>query len=335
MKIGMLSFAHLHAESYIQNLLKHPDVEVIGIADESPNRGEYFAKEFGVYLFDSYNQLLATNPDAVIVCSENSKHRPLVEMAAREGAHVLCEKPLATNLEDARAIVEVCEKAGVTLMTAFPMRFSPAVGQVKARMDAGEFGQVYCFATRNQGPLPIKHRIWFADKALAGGGALTDHVVHLLDILRWYLRSEVVEVYAGMNHIFHPDDIDVETGGLVMLTFENGVFATIDSSWSRPTIAPLWGGLTFEIEVITERGAVLVDAFSQAVTVFRQDISRPDWEYFGTDFNQSMINEFISAIQENRQPLITGWDGYKAVEVVAAAYKSVETGQPVQLPFEN
>jgi predicted dehydrogenase len=329
MRIGILSFAHLHGEAYIQNLRAIPGVEMIGLADENLARGEKYSREFDAHLFRSYEELLATHPDGVVICSENSKHRPLVEMAAAAGVHVLCEKPLATRLEDAKAIVDACRNAGVFLMTAFPMRFSTPLIEVKARLDAGDLGQVYCFNGTNQGELPTKGRTWFADKQLAGGGALMDHTVHLVDIMRWYMGSEVAEVYARTNRIFHADEVDVETGALEMITFQNGVFASIDCSWSRPPYWPSWGGLTFEM--VTDRGAVLVDAFSQNLTVFSHDLQRPAWLYWGSDANQAMVNEFVAAIRENREPLVTGMDGYLAVEVALAAYQSDQTGQPVQL----
>lgn len=329
LKIGILSFAHLHAEAYIQNLLAAPGVELIGIADEDRARGERFAGQFGVRLFDTYADLLAARPDGVLVCTENSKHRPLVEMAAAAGAHVLCEKPLATTPEDARAIVDVCKRAGVILMTAFPVRFSAPIAEVKARLDAGDLGRPFCFNATNQSELPRKHREWFVDPELAGGGAVADHTVHLADLMRWYLNSEVVEVYAQTNRIFHGDEVQVETGGLVMLTFENGVFASIDSSWSRPDYWPTWGGLG--LELVTERGAVLVDAFKQNLIVYRPDLQRPMWSHWGSDINAAMIAEFLAAIREGRQPLVTGEDGLRAVEIVHAAYRSAASGQPVKV----
>ncbi len=329
MKIGILSFAHLHAEAYIQNIRAVPGVEMMGLADEDRQRGEHFARQFNARLFDSYEVLLAAKPDGVIVCSENSRHRPLVEMAAAAGAHVLCEKPLATRLEDAQAIVDACTRAGVKLMTAFPMRFSAPLVQVKTRLDAGDLGRVYCFNATNQGALPRHHREWFVDKELAGGGAVMDHVVHLADILRWYLGSQVTEVYAQTNRIFHANTVDVETGGLLMLTFANGVFATLDCSWSKPPYYPTWGGLT--LEMVTERGAVIVDAFRQNLTVYRHDLQRPVWAYWGSDANQAMLNEFVDAIVQDRAPSVTGMDGYRAVQVALAAYESAKTGQPVRL----
>lgn len=329
MKIGIMSFAHLHAEAYINNLRAVPGVEMIGLADEDAQRGQHFAQLFNAHYFDSYEALLNAQPAGVVICCENSQHRTLVEMAAEAKAHVLCEKPLATNPTDSQAMVKACQRADVKLMTAFPMRFSTPLLEVKARLDAGDLGQVYCFNATNQGEVPRHHREWFVDKELAGGGAITDHTVHLADVMRWYLTSEVVEVYAQTNHILHATDVDVETGGLIMLTFANGVFASIDCSWSKPHYYPTWGGLTFEL--VTERGAVVVDAFKQNLTVYRHDVQRPLWAYWGSDMNQAMIDEFVAAIREDRPPRVTGVDGHRAVEVVAAAYESARTGQPVRL----
>jgi len=332
MKIGIMSFAHHHAEAYIDNVRNVPGVELLGLADEDAARGQHFAQTFHTPYFDSYEALLNARPDAMLVCSENSKHRPLVEMAAAAKVHVLCEKPLATSPADAQAMVEACRQAGVKLMTAFPMRFSTPLLEVKARLDAGDLGQVYCFNATNQGEAPLHLRPWFVDKELAGGGALTDHIVHLADVMRWYLGSEVTDVYAQSNRILYANEIAderVETGGLVMLTFANGVFASIDCSWNKPNYYPTWGGLTFEL--VTERGAVLVDGFKQNLTVYSHDVRRPLWAYWGSNINQAMIDDFVAAIREERAPRVTGEDGLRAVEIVAAAYESTRTGQPVRV----
>jgi predicted dehydrogenase len=329
MKIGIMSFAHHHAEAYIANLRQIEGVEIASVADDDVERARTFARRFEAPFAPSYEALLASRPDGVIVASENSRHRPLVEMAAAAGVHVLCEKPLATKLDDARAIVGACERAGVLLMTAFPMRFSAPLQAVKQQLDIGDLGVVYAFNATNQGELPTAHRDWFVDRELAGGGAIMDHTVHLVDIMRWYLGSEVEEVYAQSNRVFYASEVEVETGALEMLRFQNGVFATIDASWSRPPYWPTWGGLAFEM--VTDRGAVLVDAFSQNLTVYRHDLGRASWLHWGSDANQAMIAEFVSAIREQRQPAVTGMDGYRALEVTLAAYESAEKGEPVRL----
>ncbi|HLE90139.1 MAG TPA: Gfo/Idh/MocA family oxidoreductase [Anaerolineales bacterium] len=328
-RIGILSFAHHHGEAYISNLRRMQGVELLGVADDDPTRGEKIAGQNEARFFPSYEALLEAKPDGVIICTENNRHRPLVEMAAARGVHLLCEKPIATTLEDARAIVEACDKAGVLLMTAFPMRFSAPLLEIKTRLEYGDFGDIYCFNATNQGELPTKYRAWFVDPELAGGGAIMDHTVHLVDIMRWFTASEVETMYARSNRIFHADDVAVETGALEMLTFQNGVFATIDASWSRPQYWPTWGGLTFEM--VTQRGTVIVDAFRQNLNVYRDDWQRSNWAYWGSDMNQAMVSDFAAAIRENRPPRVTGMDGLRAVEAALAAYESDRTGQTVHI----
>jgi predicted dehydrogenase len=328
-KIGILSFAHHHGEAYISTLRRMDGVELLGVADDDPMRGQTIAAQNHAYYFHSYDDLFDAKPDGVIICTENNRHRPLVEMAASLGVHVLCEKPIATTMEDARAIVEACEKAGVFLMTAFPMRFSAPLLEIKARLDQGDFGDIYCFNATNQGELPTKHRAWFVDPELAGGGAIMDHTVHLVDMMRWFTGSEVETMYARSNKIFHAEEVEVETGALEMLTFENNVFATIDASWSRPQYWPTWGGLTFEM--VTQRGAVIVDAFRQNLNVYRHEWQRSNWAYWGSDMNHAMLSDFAAAIRENRPPRVTGVDGLRAVEATLAAYESDRSGQTIQV----
>lgn len=336
MRIGILSFAHHHAESYIHQLRALPEAELIGLADDDPDRGRQYAEAHGTRFYPSYKALLEDQPDGVLICSENSKHRALTEMAAQAGSHVMCEKPLATNLDDAQEMIATCRRANVVLMTAFPMRFSAPILAVKDRLDHGEFGQVYCYNTTNQGRMPINERAWFVDKRLAGGGAVIDHTVHLADLLRWFTSSEVSEVYAQTNRILHGDVVDVETGANLMLTFDNGIFATIDASWSKPLNFPTWGGLTMEI--VSQRGATRVDAFKQNLNLFQQEPATNSWLYWGSDADRGMVAAFLEAIAAapDRQVIgrgATGEDGYKALEIALAAYRSAEIGRPIRLPL--
>ena len=334
MRLAIISFAHVHAEGYIHNLRAVPDAQVIGFADDDAERGQHFADLYGLDYFDSYEDLISERPDGVIICSENAYHLPLIQMAAEAGVHVLSEKPLATTLEDAQAILDVCARAGVHLMTAFPMRFSAPILEVYRLITTGQLGHIIGANTTNQGKLPRYHtvypRAWFEDKTLAGGGAVIDHTVHLTDLLRWFLRSEVVEVFADVSDILYSDaGVNVETGGLVMLTFDNGTFVSIDCSWSKPPNYPTWGGLTMEL--VGKNGFVRVDPFKQVIPVFRREADGGTWAYWGSDSNQGMIDEFAAAIRDDRAPSVTGYDGYKAVEIALAVYRSVETGQPVRL----
>lgn len=333
LRVGILSFAHLHADGYINNLRMNPFVEFIGFSDDDAVRGVEVARKYDARYFSSHEALIEERPDAVVVCSENSRHLPLVAMAAHAGVHILCEKPLATTVEDARTMVDVCQQAGVVLMTAFPMRFNAPAIEVKRALTDGRVGQIIACTATNQGECPYYHRSWFVDPLLAGGGAMADHIVHAADLLRWYLGSEVTRVYAQSNHILYAQEApEVETGGLVSLDFANGVFATIDCSWSKPPYYPTWGGLT--MGVIGDAGVVNLNAFKQMLTVYTASTSRSRWDFWGSDADQWMINEFIAAIIEQRNPTVTGIDGLKAVEIVAAAYRSVASGQPESIAAE-
>jgi predicted dehydrogenase len=329
MRIAFLNVAHLHAEAYIHNLRCLPGVEVCGVADENAVRGQDFSRRHALPWFDSYERLLDTRPDGVLVCSENTRHAPLVRLAGERGVHVLCEKPLCIVRQEGLEMVETCRKNGAILMTAFPMRFSAPLLELKHQVQGGNLGRILCFNAFNQGELPLAYP-WFTDPALSGGGAVMDHTVHLADVMRWYTGSEVVEVYAQSNRIFHADKVQVETGGLVMLTFADGAFASIDCSWSRPVQSyPSWGGLGFEM--ITERGSISADAFRQNLTVYREDVKKTTWDYWGSDANQAMINEFVTAVAERREPAVTGVDGLRATEIVLAAYESIRTGDSVRV----
>jgi predicted dehydrogenase len=328
-RLGLMSFAHVHAEAYVENVRGIPDAQLVGAADDDRARGEHFAAKIGVQSFPTYQDLLAQHLDGVMVCSENTRHRALVEMAAQAGVSVLCEKPLATTLLDARAMIDACARASVTLMVAFPMRFSAPLLQARHAVDDGRVGKIACCIGTNQGQNPRRHRAWFADKQLAGGGAVMDHTVHLVDILRWYLRTEVAEVYAQTTGLLPGGNGEVETGGLILLTLANGLFASIDCSWSRPAAYPTWGGLT--LELIGERGVLRVDAFRQNLVIYPERSPAIHWQPWGSDANQAMMAEFVSAIREHRDPTVTGTDGYRALEVITAAYESARTGQPVRI----
>lgn len=334
MRLGIMSFAHLHAEGFAHNLQSAAGAQTVGFSDPDRERGRRFAEAFGLRWFERHEDLLAEGLDGVVVCSENARRRELVEMAAASHAHVLCEKPIETSLADAEAMRDVCERAGVRFMTAFPMRFDASIGSVRDALGRGELGELYAVNGINHSEIPAHHRAWFVDPDLAGGGAVMDHTVHLTDLIRWYTGSEVTEVYAEIGNPFRPGAFDVETAGLVTLGLANGVFASIDCSWSRPPSYPRWGHL--KMELIGQRGMLSVDAFAQALTAYsgedtRKGVRNPEWLNWGGDPNQAMIDEFVASIREDREPAV-GWrDGFEALRVALACYESAERCEPVAL----
>ncbi len=208
-----MSFAHVHAEGYIGLLRSMPEIEVVGFSDLDSTRGVAMAQHYSSHWYPTHEDLLEQDLEAVIVCTENATRREAVELAARAGCHVMCEKPIAVTLSDALAMRDAVTSAGVNFMTAFPMRFDPSVALIRERVKAGDLGRVYGVNGINHSEIPKAHRAWFSDRDLAGGGAVMDHTVHLIDLYRWMLNTEVLEVYAEVSNPFYPD-VDVDTAGL-------------------------------------------------------------------------------------------------------------------------
>lgn len=330
MRIGILSFAHLHAEGYQAQLKNIPGVELVGFSHPNPDEAKHYAEQYGLRWFSSHQALLAEGLDGAIICSENANHLELVELAAKANCQILCEKPIETNLEDAQAMKRVCEQNGVHFMTAFPMRFAPSAAAVRSAIQGGQLGRIYGVNGINHSEIPKAHRAWFADAALAGGGAVMDHVVHLADLLRWYFEAEVSEVYAEVDNLFYPNQVSVDTAGLLLLKLSNGVQASIDCSWSRPVWYPRWGHL--KMEVVGEQGVAVMDSFAQYVTVYARNAARnPSWMGWGPDTNGAMLEEWISSIREKRAPSVSWNDGFQAMRVALAAYESARTHTPVVL----
>jgi predicted dehydrogenase len=326
--IGMLSFAHGHAYSYASCLQQLPAVRLVGVADDDPARGREAARRFNTSYFANPEALLKENLDGVIICAENAKHRPLTEKAAPSTPHILCEKPIATTLADAQAMIQVCAVHGTKLQTAFPVRFSPPVQQLKTFLDRGSLGRIYSVKTTNHGRMP---GAWFVDKDLSGGGAVIDHTVHVIDLLRWFWATEVTEVFAEVGYsLLHPD-LGIDDAGLLSFQLANGVYGTLDTSWSRPKSYPTWGDI--KLEVLGENGTVRVDAFRQHVAVYSDAKGQSEWVGWGSNMDLGLIRDFVNMIARGDEPSITGLDGLKALEVALAAYRSAETGQPVPLPL--
>ncbi|MBO1332170.1 Gfo/Idh/MocA family protein [Streptomyces sp. VRA16 Mangrove soil] len=335
-KVGVLSFAHVHAGGFARGLAGLDGVEVLTAdPDTGPGvpgelRGKEFAARIGVNYVDTYEELFAWGPDKVVVCAENVRHRPLVELAASHGVDVLCEKPLATTPEDGAAMVEACRAAGVRLAVAHPVRFSPAYLAVREAVRAGTAGEVLTVSAANNGYMPGARRRWFVDPALAGGGALTDHTVHVVDLLDdLFEASPVTSVYAQTNNLLYEaaGDVPVETAGLLTLTYANGAVLTLDCSWSQPRHHPAWGGLS--MQVVGERAILEMDAFDQKVFGFDETARRPVELPYGVDLDGLMLRAFLFGPGEGPVDVTDGAAGLRALRIVAAAYESARTGRAV------
>lgn len=326
LRVGMLSFAHGHADSYAASLLRLPAVQLVGIYDADIPRGQKAATRYATAFYPTPAALLDQSLDGVIICSENALHAPLVHLATGKVRAILCEKPIATTLADAQAMIDVCRDHQTWLQIAFPVRFSPPVQQLKAMLDRQELGRVYSVKCTNHGSMPGG---WFQDPDLAGGGAVIDHTVHVIDLLRWFWQSEVAEVYAEVGiGLLHPGAA-IDDAGLLSFRLANGIYGTLDTSWSRPPSYPTWGDV--KIEVVGEKGVLTVNALNQHLSVSSEQWGKTRWLSWASDMDFGLIADFIDMIRSDRPPFITGEDGLAALQVALAAYQSAATTRPIQL----
>ena len=319
-RVGIVSFAHVHSPAYAAVLRDLDAADFVGITDDA-GRGAEAAERFGARFFDSADSLFG-EVDATIVCSENNNHARDAIPALEAGVHVLCEKPISTTLEDARAMIRASETSGSQLRIAFPVRYLPAVVRAREIVRAGSLGRVLALSGTNRGQIPGG---WFLDPELAGGGAVMDHTVHLADLLRWMLDVEVKSVYAEIDSFFGAggtDDAAILTLELEGGPFADGAFATIDPSWSRGDGYPTWGDVTLRIAGTS--GVLDVDPFARPLRIFEHETGTPSWSYTGEDMNALMLSDFLRGVAEGDPSGASGLDGLRALEVVLAAYRSAQ-----------
>lgn len=321
-KVGIISFAHMHAFDYANAIESLEDVQLVSIYDDNIKRGQEAAQKYKSSFYSNINDFLNSDIDAVIVTSENSAHMEHVLLSAKAKKDILCEKPIATNLEDAQTMIDVCKDEGVKLQIAYPVRFCDAIKEGKELVD--NLGDLLFIKTTNRGRNPGG---WFIEKELSGGGAVLDHTVHMVDVVRWYTGLEITEVSGQIDTMFSEEDID--DAGILDLKFENGLVMSHDCSWSKNQKYPTWGDVT--IELYGSKGSLEIDAFKDYFISY-DDEGSPVAEYFsGNDMNLELIEDFIRAVEGKQEVGITGYDGLKSLEAALAAYESMEHNKTIKL----
>lgn len=307
-----------------------------GLISGDPEKMRVIASQYGVpkdscYSYSDLAKLRDNrNIQVVYVVLPNALHRDAVVNAAQAGKHVLCEKPMATNADEARAMIEACQRANVKLMIAYRCQYEVNNRELAKRARAGEFGQIQmvdAINTQNQGD-PAQ---WRQVKKLAGGGSLPDVGLYCLNTTRALLGEEPIEVSAS---IYSPDNDprfkEVESNVSFTLRFPSGVIANCATSYSlhehrnlrvlgskgTAEIANAFGYEGQKLQVTRREGQA--EANSQLTLGLKNQFSLE-------------IDHMALCVRSNVKPRTPGEEGLQDQLIMAAIYESARTARPVKL----
>jgi len=326
MTVGLISSAHVHADSYVEILKSSDAFHFIGVWDDDQNRGKRFCNLHGVDYFDRFEDLISTC-ECVVVTSENVKHKEHITKCAGKVKGILCEKPLAPTIDDAQKMIEVCAKQGTNLCTAFPVRFHPVSKRVKEIVVSKELGEIKMIISTNRGKVPPG---WFTSPELSGGGAIMDHVVHVVDFLRWSTGKEFRTVRTSLGRQINKG-LQVEDCAILELKLEE-IPVTLDCSWGMPVSYPYWGEV--KIRLILEKGVIEADVFSQNIVFRSNESHHEEWINYGDNADEVMLLSFVDFIRYGTD-FPTAKDGLEATRVVEKAYESVKLNREVVIHGEE
>ncbi|MBW3624486.1 MAG: Gfo/Idh/MocA family oxidoreductase [Armatimonadetes bacterium] len=342
--IGIISFAHGHANGYCDTIRKMDDARLVAAWDDNEERGRAAAERFGME-FDTSLDALLSRPDihAVIVTNETNRHADAVEAAAAAGKQILCQKPMATTLEDCDRIIAAVENAGVKFQMAFQMRCDPLNQQIKQWVENGDIGRVgairrrHCINFLFNPDLPSGPYAWHIDP-VANVGMFFDDAVHAADFLYWIMgrpESVTAEIDNVLTNVA-PDDT-----GVAIYRFKGGAFGVLFNA--SVTLA---GENT--TEVYGDQGVIIQNWDDGVSTPFAPKGANPlklyrkgnpaEWEEFPMEAPGShghriaaVPRPFIEMLKNGGEPTMTARDGKVSVEMCLAAYQSAREGRRITL----
>jgi predicted dehydrogenase len=338
--VGCGKVAHLHAAA-LRDLS-----DFVAVCDADAPRAASFAAKYDVAPYDNVRQMIEqARVEAVVICTPHPVHaEPAIE-ACRAGAHVLVEKPLASNLADCDAMIEAAERYGVQLGVVSQRRFFEPVQRMKAAIDAGKIGTpvlgtVQMYSWRDEAY--YRSDPWRGRWDTEGGGVLINQSPHHIDILQWLMGpvEEVVGRWANLNHPY----VEVEDTAVGIVRFKSGGLATITCSLSQKpgiyTKIHVHGSNGASVGTQTDSGATFIAGMSGVGEPALNDVwTIPGEEHLLREFEEKdretfqkidptahyhrlQVEEFLQAVAAGRAPLADGWEGRKVVEIISAIYQS-------------
>ncbi|MGY0219431.1 inositol 2-dehydrogenase [Endozoicomonadaceae bacterium StTr2] len=328
----MLNFAMFGAgriaNVHGQTISEHPDVRLVYVVDPVQQAAETIAEKFAAKVSDAATVFADTSIDAVLICSSTDTHADLIEQAARAGKAIFCEKPVDLDINRARHVADVVKETGVTCFLGFNRRFDPTFNALHQDKLAGRIGNLeqLVITSRDPSPPPVEY-------IKVSGGLFRDMMIHDLDMARWMLGEEPVEVHATGSCLVDPEiaragDID---SAMVILKTASGRLCHINNSRRAAY------GYDQRIEVLGDKGMLQAGNHRENEVRFlgtEGDITDKPLYFFLERYMPAYRNElrsFINTITTGAQPEVTIDDGVKALELADACYQSLQSGKTVQL----
>ena len=340
--IGVGTWGENHIRAFSQN----PQAELIAVADVNEGRVRSVAQKYGVETFYVNYEDLLKNPEieAVGIATPDFLHRAPCVAAAEARKHILVEKPLATTVEDAEAIVNAARRNGVKLMVDFHNRWNPSCIVGKKALEEGEIGEpLYLYARLNNTKLsPTEFLKWASESKV-----IWFLGVHTCDLARWFFNDEVDRVYAvSRSEVLEKLGVKTPDFYAAIAQFKRGMVTNFESCWIIPNTLPGvgWGpwlglGVDFQLELIGSKGAIYANMFPNSTLrkYTDQNYVWPDtqgtvqvhgkWVGFGIE----AIHHFVDCVVTDKEPQVTGEDGLEVTKVVCAIEESAKTGKIVKL----
>ena len=300
--------------------------ELAVVVSRDQDRADRFARSHGAARgTTSYEDLLSDDSvDGVYIATPNALHAQQVVAAAAAGKHVLCDKPLATNVADAQEAVSACREAGVRLGVMFQTRRFHGMAEMSDLVRSGALGRVV-LAQVEMGVGRSLPKGWRTDPALAGLGTINNVGVHAFDLLRYLLGAEVVEVTAMIDR---DEGMAVDTAAAVLLRFVGGTIAYVNANQAVPYSQD-------DVVLYGTQGRALCRNLSrpnhQGALIVTSADGETRSEGSTTAGYRLTLEAFASAVAAGTDPSPSGVDGLRSVQLTTAIATSLDTGRTVEL----
>ncbi len=332
--VGTGSISHHFAKS-IRDL---DQAELVAICSSTPQRAREAENSFGVTGYASMDDMLRKEEiDVVCICTASGHHLEPALRSAREGKHVICEKPLEINVARAQQMIDTCRSSGVKLSCIFQNRFAEDYLELKAAVQAGELGKLLvgnAYIKWYRDDEYYANSGWRGTLSGDGGAALINQGIHTIDLLL-NIMGEVQGVYAKVKTMTH--DIEGEDVALAMLTFRSGALGAIQASTS------MWPGYPERLEVYGEKGSVILEG-GKIIAWNIQGSDRhvkpmasskstgaSDPMAISYHLHRTQIDGILRSIDRSEEPEVSGVEGLKAIRLLESIYQSSRENMPIQL----